>query len=240
MPRRPLERFALGALVLCLAAFLVACDDSSKPSPTARATSTSVPGTLTGEPSPAPEPGSVERGDWGAMINPGGNPVSGGTLRIDQVSAPAGISVLHYLTAPTDPEGQVAMQIYDQLVEYLPGSIEPQPGLAETWEISEDGLTYTFHLRQADWSDGSPVTSADVRFSLKNAQVSFFVPSILSIDSIDTPDDSTVILHMKEARPALIYDLATVALSIVPSKIVKAMGVDAYNDHPIGSGPFVL
>ena len=223
-------RIQVVLVALAVVAGLSACENGAKPAPTSHSSG--------GTPSAAP--GAVEKGDWGAVINPGGEPVSGGTLRIDQVSAPAGISVLHYLTAPADPEGQVEMQIYDQLVEYLPGSIEPQPGLAESWDVSKDGLTYTFNLRQAKWSDGSPVTSADVKFSLKNAQASAFVPSILSIDSIETPDDSTVILHMKEPRPALIYDLGTVGLSIVPSKIVQAMGVDAYNKHPIGSGPFVV
>ncbi len=57
-------------------------------------------------------------------------------------------------------------QIYDQLVMLLPGSADPQPGLAEIWDVSTDALTYTFHLRDAKFSDGSPVTADDVKFSL--------------------------------------------------------------------------
>jgi peptide/nickel transport system substrate-binding protein len=57
-------------------------------------------------------------------------------------------------------------QIYDQLVMQLPGFTDPQPGLAETWDVSDDNLTYTFHLRDAKFSDGSPVTADDVKFSM--------------------------------------------------------------------------
>src|SRR5262245_44626000 len=53
------------------------------------------------------------------------------------------------------------IQIYDRLVDLLPGSNELQPGLAESWETSEDGLTYTFHLRDAKFSNGDPVTADD-------------------------------------------------------------------------------
>ena len=45
-------------------------------------------------------------------------------------------------------------QIYDQLVMQLPGFTDPQPGLAEKWDVSDDDLTYTFHLRDAKFSDG--------------------------------------------------------------------------------------
>ena len=54
------------------------------------------------------------------------------------------------------------MMIYDQLVEYQPGSLDPQPGLAKSWEFKNGGKTIVFHLRDAKFSDGSPVTAADV------------------------------------------------------------------------------
>jgi peptide/nickel transport system substrate-binding protein len=52
------------------------------------------------------------------------------------------------------------VQIYDQLVEYQPGSLDVQPGLATSWTISPDGKTYTFKLRDAKFSNGAPVTAA--------------------------------------------------------------------------------
>ena len=71
------------------------------------------------------------------------------------------------------------MMIYDQLVEYQPGALDPQPGLAESWEFKNGGKTIVFHLREATFSDGSPVTAADVKFSLdrfKDPKVNNLLP----------------------------------------------------------------
>ena len=72
------------------------------------------------------------------------------------------------------------------------------PDLAERWEISDDGLTYTFHLREAKFSDGSPVTSADVAFSLtrlRDDPESAWSDPYQIIEAIDTPDERTVIIR---------------------------------------------
>src|SRR5580704_13866848 len=58
------------------------------------------------------------------------------------------------------------MQIYDQLVEYRPGTFNVQPGLASSWSISPNGLVYTFKLRKATFSNGQPVTAQDIKFSI--------------------------------------------------------------------------
>ncbi len=56
--------------------------------------------------------------------------------------------------------------VYDLLVEFGP-NLEPVPGIAESWEASPDGLTWTFHIRQgATWQDGQPITANDVAFTL--------------------------------------------------------------------------
>ena len=71
------------------------------------------------------------------------------------------------------------MMIYDQLVEYQPGTFAPQPGLAKSWEFSNGGKTIVFHLRDAKFSDGSPVTAEDVAFSLnrfKDPKVNTLLP----------------------------------------------------------------
>jgi peptide/nickel transport system substrate-binding protein len=203
-----------------------------------------------GSATPAGQADNIEIGDWGGIINPGGSPQTGGTLRFDQGAAPTGISSLDYLASPDNSKGQVVQQIFSQLVEYVPGQIDPQPGLAESWEVSDDGLTYTFHLRDAQFSDGSPVTSADVKWVFEAAQggvplvaagdESFFAGQYDQIDTIKTPDDKTVIMTFTEPYPAFIYFAAYLAVSIVPSKLVEDMGVEAFNEHPIGSGPFVL
>jgi peptide/nickel transport system substrate-binding protein len=193
---------------------------------------------------------NVQIGNWGGVINPGGTPQRGGTLRVDMPSDPVSPSSLYYLAHPDNGTGQIALQIFDQLVEYLPGSLDPQPGLAEHWTISGDGLTYTFTLRQAQFSNGTPVTSADVKYVLNAARggvdldgtgaKSFFADQYGVISGIDTPDDKTVVLHLKKPSPALMYFLAYVAVSIVPAKVVQQEGIKAFNSHPIGSGPFLF
>src|SRR5215207_364551 len=57
---------------------------------------------------------------------------------------------------------------WDQLVGFSPDDLSPAPGVAEDWEVSEDGRTVTFTLPDdRNWSDGEPVTSADVKYSLE-------------------------------------------------------------------------
>ena len=83
------------------------------------------------------------------------------------------------------------MMIYDQLVEYQPGTLDPQPGLAKSWQFKDGGKTIVFKLRNAKFSDGSPVTSADVKFSLdrfKDPKVNNLLPFLAdAIASIQAP-----------------------------------------------------
>ena len=66
------------------------------------------------------------------------------------------------------PEGRIIDALYEGLVRLGPKERRPMPGVAERWDISDDGLTYTFHLRQdAKWTDGAPVTAHDFVYSLR-------------------------------------------------------------------------
>ena len=66
------------------------------------------------------------------------------------------------------PEQRIVTAIFEGLTRWHPETLEPIPGLAESWEISEDQLTYTFHMREAArWSDGSPVTAHDIHYSMR-------------------------------------------------------------------------
>jgi len=64
------------------------------------------------------------------------------------------------------PEHTLALALYEGLTTLDPETLEPRPGVAERWEVAEDGRTYTFHLRDgAKWSNGEPVTAEDYRWS---------------------------------------------------------------------------
>lgn len=68
------------------------------------------------------------------------------------------------------PEARIMMAIYDGLVEYHPKTMEPIPAIAESWELSNDGTEYIFHLRKnAKFSDGSPITAKDFVYSFRRA-----------------------------------------------------------------------
>ena len=66
------------------------------------------------------------------------------------------------------PEGRVNGAIFEGLLRYDPETLEPIPAVAERWEVSPDGLVYTFYLRKdARWSDGTPVTTKDFLYSIR-------------------------------------------------------------------------
>jgi peptide/nickel transport system substrate-binding protein len=109
--------------------------------------------------------------------------------------------------------------------------------LAESWQIP-DPLTYVFHLRSGvRFSDGRPVTSADVKstfdFIRDPANHSPKRGAFRLVTSIDTPDPATVIFHLKEPYASFTVNLVRPTVGIVP-----ANSPADFARHPIGSGPF--
>jgi peptide/nickel transport system substrate-binding protein len=112
-----------------------------------------------------------------------------------------------------------------------------QPGLAERWEIP-DPLTYVFHLhRGVIFHDGRPLTSRDVKWTfdslLQGKLRSTKTATYRYVDRIDTPDDLTVVFHLKEPFAALLWNLSEGAIGIVPYG-----SLDEITRQPIGTGPF--
>jgi peptide/nickel transport system substrate-binding protein len=138
---------------------------------------------------------------------------------------------------------QSQIQVYDQLTEILPGHQDISPGLAKSWTISPDGLTYTFQLRAARFSDGSPVTSQDVVFTfgrLLDPKVdSGFAPFFSSfIASWHAEGPSTVVFKLKKRTPAFLAFLSFNVPSIVPKAYFQRVGARQFALHPVGSGAF--
>lgn len=109
------------------------------------------------------------------------------------------------------------------------------PDLAEKWDISTDRLTWTFHLRKGvTFSDGSPVTAQDVKYSIDLAQSPESRSTIRlgSIDRIETPDDNTVVIVTKTPDSTLLYGIVDVGGLVQSRKSTP--------ENPIGSGPYVL
>jgi len=131
--------------------------------------------------------------------------------------------------------------LYSRLLQPNPTGTGLLPDLATSWNISTDGLTYTFHLRKAQFSDGSPLTASDVVFSLirsrnyKGGWGFLLTP----VKTITAPNPQTVVITLSQKHAPLLADLAMYAYSIVPKKLVQAQG-KAFFQHPVGSGPFYV
>ena len=99
---------------------------------------------------------------------------------------------------------------YDLLVDFGTKDLGPVPGIAENWEISPDKKTVTFKLFEGHkWSDGQPITSKDVKYSLQTfAPNSLLFPSYVdNVTSIDTPDDLTVVIKTKQPDARIVGGL---------------------------------
>jgi peptide/nickel transport system substrate-binding protein len=131
--------------------------------------------------------------------------------------------------------------LYSRLLQPNPTGTGLLPDLATSWNISKDGLTYTFHLRNAQFSDGTPVTASDVVFSIDRSRAfkggwGFL---LTPVKTITAPDPHTVVITLSQKHAPLLADLAMYAYSIVPKKEVQAQG-KAFFQHPVGSGPFYV
>jgi peptide/nickel transport system substrate-binding protein len=131
--------------------------------------------------------------------------------------------------------------IYEPLVR-TDADLNIVPALAESWEFSDDGLTLTFHLRQGvTFHDGSAFTSDDVTASLNRildeATGAATRSNLLSIDSMEAPDDYTVVLHLNLADVPLVAALSSRNAAILSSDVI-ANGDPATD--VIGTGPFML
>ncbi len=122
---------------------------------------------------------------------------------------------------------------------------QPQPYLAEVWEISDDGLSVTLRLvKNATFHDGAPVTSEDVKFSLMTVKANHpFQHMFAPVESVETPDVHTVIIRLKHPHPAILMAMSSVLLPIIPKHIYgdgQDLKTHPANVQPVGSGPFKL
>ncbi len=193
------------------------------------------------DPSASPSGGGAGSGSpsaSGPSVPPGSKTFTIGILQDDDSLNPfSGFLVTSY---------EIYGDTYDNLQGLSAKDLTPSPGLATKWTHSDDGLTWTFTIRQGvKWSDGQPFTANDVVYTYNrtltddtaNAQYS---SSVQNIKSVESPDPNTVVFHMKAPDPVMDNS----AVPIIPEHIwsnvsSKDTGTFA-NTEMIGTGPFTM
>jgi ABC-type transport system substrate-binding protein len=142
---------------------------------------------------------------------------------------------------PIEGESFFGWSLYDPLVTW-DENFDFVPALAESWTVSEDGLTWTFNIRKGvNFHNGDPVTSADVMFTVEHFQSpdswNPWSPYLsLNFDTMYCPDDDTFVYKTVKPEHPLVQDFCDVR--IMPKNYIEANGWDYFKEHPIGSGPW--
>ncbi len=167
------------------------------------------------------------------------SPVQGGTF----------VTLGHQEVATLSPEGSgptvqwVAItQIHNGMYE-MNANLELVPVLAESYEPSDDGLTYTFRLREGvTFHNGDPFTSTDVKYTfdwiMNEENASTRIANFGLVESVETPDDFTVVVTLNE--PDVTFMVNVAPTFIYPSTYHAEIGEQEYTANPVGTGPFKL
>ena len=168
---------------------------------------------------------------------PTAGPAAGGTL----------VYIINGEPDSLDPHKTVRQDSW-AVMRYVHGSLvlqDPEgnyvPYLAESWEMSEDGLTWTFHLKEGiTFQDGTPLTAQDVAWTYTRAKdpanPGAAGAALAAVESIEATDDLTVVMHLPQPFFPLLTSLSDPAYFGILSQ--KAVEAEDYGREPMGSGPY--
>ena len=175
-----------------------------------------------------------------------------GAPRLARAAAPQGqlTWAVHVSLAPTwfDPAETQALitpfmvlyALHDAMVKPMPGTLQA-PCLAESWQMSEDGITWDFTIRDgAKFHNGAPVTAEDVKFSFERYRGANQGSIKERVAAIETPDARHVRFRLHKPWPDFLtfYSSASGAGWIVPKKYVEEVGDEGFRKTPVGAGPY--
>jgi peptide/nickel transport system substrate-binding protein len=230
LSRRHFLRIVAGMSVAGAVGQLLAACGTAAPSTPAAPAATSGPITVDqNKPTTAPQPTAAATGTAGGMFT---FSRSSDSDNLDPVTQDGNVDIW------------IFMSIYDQLVRVDNSGTTLEPALAEKWEVSPDGLTYTFHLRKGvTFSDGTPLKASDVKFSIDRAKTnkkSGWTFTLEPLKEITTPDDSTVVMTLTQPWAPFLADIAMFNSSIISEAFVTKIGEDKLVEQTMGTGPFAL
>lgn len=179
-------------------------------------------------------------------------------LVIGQIAEPKALDP-HTVTAVND--FRILVNLYDGLVQFQDGSLDVEPALAESWDISDDGTVYTFNLRETTWSDGVPITAQTFYDSWireldpETAAPYAWFPSMFIKGAAEfnageagpedvglrVVDDYTFEVTLVGPLPYVIGALAHYSFAVVPMHAIEEYGDEWTRPaNFVGNGPFVL
>ncbi len=180
--------------------------------------------------------GSSDSGGSGGSAS-AGTPQPGGDVVIARTQESLGMENINVF----DNESiWIFQQMFESLYTVSADGKSVKPWLATGYDLSDDKLTYTFHLREGvKFHNGQPMTSADVKFSIDKARDPKtgwgFID--VAIKSVEAPDPNTVVITTKYPWAPLVADIALFNNAILPTDYAGMSQKDFYA-NPIGTGPF--
>lgn len=234
LSRRELIRrgVMLGLATPAIAGILAACGGSAATPTAATSGGTGSTPSSTG----AASGGATPTGAAGATGKKGGS----GTLIVSNSGDPKTFNPDFQI----DDNGYIVhSNLYNTMV-VLDDDYNILPELAKAWKIADDGLSITFTLVSgATWHDGQPVSAADCKYTIEQILAQQGAPgkdNLSAIQTVETPDDTTVVFKLKEPSAPLLGFLGWYGTFILPKHIYD--GTDwtknPANQKPVGSGPF--
>ena len=235
----------LTALLAVLALVVTACGTDDEPEDDAGA-------------DPGTEEPADDDGDGDDATDDDAEPAAGGDLIVGTTDTVVSIDPAK---AYDYASSNILFNVGETLVGFPPGEVEPAPLLAESFEVSDDGLEYTFTLRSGvTFSNGKELTSEDVKFSLERARDMNHPAGagwlLLGIASIDTPDDLTAVVTLDAPNSTFIPRLAYTVATILPSdgtypapsdvvdeedpEALEAAAEEFVSEDLVGTGPYVV
>ncbi len=205
--------------------------------------------------SPTPEPTIVEEEPTEVVVEPtavveeptaepeaGACPAEGGQLVVGLSWEPSKIDP--HRTAAENGVLPVMQACETLVIHAASGGYEPY--LAKSWEVSDDGLSYTFHLQEGVlFHDGTPFNAEAVKYNLDrivdpNTQSEEAIGHLGPYESTEVVDENTAIVHLSSPFAALLDGLAVGWVCMVSPTAAQQWGTADFQDHFVGTGPFIF